>query len=81
MVESDFPRLQFSSVIYNTFMKSPSFAGVIVEKEKPTKNATTLSLSEKSGFTEFTIIFHLRDFNNIAIQFTKNAKIRKSTSV
>jgi hypothetical protein len=62
-------------------MKSPSFAGVIVEKEKPTKNATILCLREKSGLTEFTIIFHLRDFNTIAIQFIKNARTRSTTLV
>ncbi len=81
IVESDFPRLQFSSVTYNTLMKSPIFAGVIVEKEKPTKNAITLSLNEKTGLTEFTIIFHFNDFKTIVTQFSSNARKRNATFV
>jgi hypothetical protein len=60
-------------------MKSPSLAGVIVENENPTKNATMLSVREKLGFTEFTMIFHLRDFNIIVMQVTRNARKRNIT--
>jgi hypothetical protein len=56
-------------------------AGVIVEKEKPTKNAFMLSERENSGLTEFTMIFHFCDFRMMATPFTISARIKKTILV
>jgi hypothetical protein len=80
-VEMHFPGAHLLSLIYNTLTKSPSFAGVMVEKANPTKKAFTLSVKEKSGLMEFTMIFHFSDFNIMATQFTISARIRKKMLV